>query len=88
MNTKGVYLSIKYDRLYANIESKFRFNPIKILLQLYKTSVLHELSLTFFKVYFKFEKKFQTLQKIGVLFLNTYLTKFFKFIKFLIQTDQ
>ena len=60
-NRKGVYLSIKYDRKYVNIESKFIFNPIKSLLQLYKISVMHELSLNFVKIYFTFEEKFQTL---------------------------
>ena len=60
-NTKGVYLSVKHDLYYVNIESKFRFNPIKGLLQLYKASVLHELNLTFLKIYFTFEKKFQKL---------------------------
>ena len=37
--------------------SKFSFNPIKTLLQYYKTLVLNELSFTF-KAYFTFEKKF------------------------------
>ena len=42
------------------------------------------MSLTFSKVYFTFEKKIQTLQKIDVLFVNKHLLKF---IKFCIQTN-
>ena len=42
----------------------------------------------FFKNYFTFEKKFQTLQQISAFFLNTHLIKLFLFIKFLIQAKQ
>ena len=52
------------------------------------TTPRHELRLSFFKDYFTFEKKFQSLQNICVLFLNTHLIKFLKFIKFWIQADQ
>ena len=69
-NTKGAYLSLKKYDFYVNIVSKFRFNPIKSLLRLYKTSVLHELSLTFFKDCFTFEKKFQASQQISAFLLN------------------
>ena len=32
-DTKAPYLSVRYDNLYVNITSKFRFNPSKSLLQ-------------------------------------------------------
>ena len=86
-NTKGAYLSLKKDCLYVNIVSKSKFNSIKSLLQEYKTTVLPELSLTFCKTYFTFEKIFQTLQQICAFFLNTHLIKFFLFIKFWIQAN-
>ena len=55
---------LKKDPLYVNIVSKFEFKSIKSLLQQHKTTVPHEWSLIFFKAYFTFEKKFQTLQQI------------------------
>ena len=87
-NTKVAYLSLKKNCLYVNIISKFKFNSIKSLLQYHQTSVLHELSITFFKAYFTFEKKFQTLQQISAFFLDTHLIKLFLFLKFWIQTNQ
>ena len=38
---------------------------------------LNQSSLTFFQVYFTFEKNFQILQKFGAFFLNTQLMKLF-----------
>ena len=67
---------------FVNIVSKFKFNPIKSLLQEHQTSVLHELSIAFFKAYFTFEKKFQALQQISAFFLDTHLIKLFLFLKF------
>ena len=49
---------------------------------------MSKLNLIFFKAYFTFEKKFQTWQQISAIFLNTYLIKFFLFIKFKIQANQ
>ena len=86
-NTKTAYLFLKKYCLYLNIVSKFKFNPIKILLQQYKRPVLHELSLTFFNHYFTFEKNFQTLQEINAFFLNAPLIKFFLFVKFWVQMN-
>ena len=40
-------------------------------------SVLRELTLTFLKTFFTFEKKFQTFQKIVAFFFTTHLMKFF-----------
>ena len=49
---------------------------------------MHELSLTFLKTYFTFEKKFQTLQQISAFVLNIDLIKSFLFLKFWIQAYQ
>ena len=62
---------------YSNTRHPFCMNIALLHLGKYKASVLHELSLTFFKAYFTFEKKFQTLQNIGAFLLNMHLMKFF-----------
>ena len=63
-NIKAVHFSIRYENECVNILSKFKLGPSKSVLQQYKASFQHELSLTVSRVYFTFEKNSKHSRKL------------------------